>query len=54
MRQLFGNDVVTQTRFSGILSRLMRQKAVDMGRDSPNDYIKFCIEELNKNSDVLP
>ena len=53
MREILGNETITKSGFSGILSRLMKQKAKEMGMNG-DDYHKFCLDELSKHQDELP
>ena len=50
---MIGNDKMTESRFCGILHRLINQKAEEMGRIKKG-YEQFYIDELTNHADELP
>ena len=53
LRELMGNENMNQSRFCGILNRLINQKAEEMGRLNKG-YEKFYMEELTQHNHELP
>lgn len=53
LRELMGNENIKQSRFCGILNRLINQKAEEMGRLNTG-YEKFYVEEITKYGHELP
>ena len=53
IRELMGNENMNESRFCGILNRLLIQKAAQMGR-LKKGFEQFYMEEITKHYDELP
>lgn len=53
LREVMGNENMNQSRFCGILNRLLCQKAAQMGRIGKG-FEQFYMEEITKHYDELP
>ena len=53
MREIIGNESLTRDRFCGIIDKLLKQKAKEMGK-LKKGYGAYYLDEITNHADELP